>query len=71
MVWGNIGTYRVSYNTMFRIKEIETFKKVGIDKETYLILKKQKRKLKKSMMRIVKDLIIEKYGDVSVQQMLK
>ena len=45
-----------------RKKEIETFKKVGVDKETYELLRKQKRFQKKSMMRLVKDLILEKYG---------
>lgn len=46
----------------FRQKEIDTFKKVGLDEETYLLLREQKKKQKKSMMRIVKNLILEKYG---------
>ena len=45
-----------------RPKEIETFKKIGVDEETYNILRGQKKLQSKSMMRIVKNLIIEKYG---------
>ena len=46
----------------FRPKELETYQKIGVDKETYDLLRSQKTKQKKSMMRLVKDLIIEKYG---------
>lgn len=46
---------------MIREKEIELFTKIGIDKKTLEILKSQKKIQKKSMMRIVKDLVEEKY----------
>lgn len=48
---------------MFRKKDLETFKKLCIDEETYYILRNQKKKQKKSMMRIVKDLIIKVYAN--------
>ncbi len=44
-----------------RKKEIETYQKVGVDKETYDLLRAEKKKQKKSMMRIIKNLIEEKY----------
>ena len=47
-----------------RKKEIETFKKIGVDEECYTILRGQKKHQKKSMMRIVKNLIEEKYGNI-------
>lgn len=46
----------------FREKELEVFKKVCVDEATYDLLRKQKKIQKKSMMRIVKDLITQKYG---------
>ena len=46
----------------YRKTEINIFQKVGVDKETYKILKDQKKKQKKSMVRIVKNLVVEKYG---------
>ena len=49
-----------------RKKEIILYSKVGIDEETYKILRVQKKLEKKSMMRIVKDLIIEKYRQDSL-----
>ena len=45
-----------------RKPEIIIWQKVGIDKQSYELLRKQKLEQSKSMMRIVKDLIIEKYG---------
>jgi len=47
---------------VIRKKEIEVWQKVGIDKETHTILRKQKKIQNKSIMRIVKTLIFEKYG---------
>jgi len=46
----------------FRKIEIKVCTKVGIDKETFDILNPQKKLQKKSMMRIVKNLITEKHG---------
>lgn len=48
---------------MIRVKEIETFKKIGIDEETYKILRAQKKLQEKSMMRIVRNLIMETYKE--------
>ena len=45
----------------FRATEIIAFQKVGVDLECYKILKTQKKLQKKSMMRIVKDLITNNY----------
>lgn len=45
-----------------RPKELTTYQKIGVDKETYDLLRGQKKKQKKSMMRIVKNLVIEKYA---------
>ena len=45
----------------FRPKELVMFQKVGVDEETYNLIREQKKLQKKSMMRIIKDLIIEKY----------
>lgn len=59
-----MGYYKPLYNPMLRPKELETFKKIGVDEETYNILRSQKKLQSKSMMRIVKNLIIEKYGVV-------
>lgn len=44
-----------------RQPEIVVWQKVGIDKQCYAILRKQKKEQEKSMMRIIRDLIIEKY----------
>lgn len=52
-----------------RQKEIETWKKVGIDKETYKILREQKKKQQKSMMRIIKNLVEEKYANATLPNM--
>lgn len=46
----------------FRKKELILNKRVGITQEVYKILWKEKRKQKKSMARIVNDLILDKYG---------
>lgn len=57
---------RVIYNTivnyMIRTRELETYQKIGVDKETYDLLRAEKKKQKKSMMRIIKNLIIKEYG---------
>ena len=46
---------------VIRKKEIEIWQKIGVDKETYDILRAEKKKQKKSMMRIVKELIKHSY----------
>ena len=56
-LWGNILSYMV-----IRDKEILVWQKIGVDKETYDTLRKQKKKQHKSMMRIVKDLIKKEYA---------
>ena len=48
---------------MTREAEIERYSHIGIDKETYDLLRAQKTKQEKSMMRIIKNLVIEKYAD--------
>ena len=47
---------------VIRDKEILVWQKIGVDKETYDTLRKQKKKQHKSMMRIVKDLIKKEYA---------
>lgn len=47
---------------MIREAEIERYSHIGIDKETYDLLRAQKTKQEKSMMRIIKNLVIEKYA---------
>jgi len=47
---------------MIREAEIERYSHVGIDKETYELLRAEKTKQKKSIMRLIKNLVIEKYG---------
>lgn len=47
----------------FRKPELLAINKIGVDQETYDILRKQKKLQKKSMMRLVKELIIEKYNN--------
>jgi hypothetical protein len=47
---------------VLRKSEIEIWQRVAIDKPTYAILRTQKKLQEKSMMRIVKDIIFEKYG---------
>ena len=48
----------------FRKSELKLVKRVGITEECYKILKLAKPKEKKSMAKIVNDLIIEKYRKV-------
>jgi hypothetical protein len=48
--------------TKFREKELLTYQKIGVDKETYAIIRDQKKIQKKSMMRIIKDLVINYYA---------
>ena len=45
-----------------RKNEISVFQKIGVDEITYLTLREQKELQKKSMMRIVKDLVFEKFN---------
>lgn len=48
---------------MYRKPELEQYRKVWITQKVYKILRAEKRKQKKSMARIVQDVIEEKYGD--------
>jgi hypothetical protein len=45
----------------YREKELEKYLPIWLTKESHLILKKQKRIQKKSMMRIIDDLIKKEY----------
>lgn len=45
----------------YREHELEKFSSVGITKEAHIILRREKKKQEKSMMRLVDDLIKEKY----------
>lgn len=45
-----------------RSHELEKFKSTWLTREGYALLRKQKPKAKKSIMRLVDDLIKEKYG---------
>lgn len=45
-----------------RKNELDLPKRLGITEEVYKILWREKRKQKRSMARIVNDLILEKYG---------
>lgn len=47
---------------MFRPRELEVHRKVCVDEPTYKLLRQAKKDEKKSMMRIIKDLILKKYG---------
>lgn len=42
---------------VIREGEIKVYQKIGVDEETYKILRKEKKEQKKSMMRIVKELV--------------
>ena len=55
----------VRYN--FRKPELEQYKSIWLTKEAYNLVKDQKKKQKKSMAKIVCDLIIEKYGNETMQ----
>lgn len=46
----------------YRKHELEKFSSVGVTEESYRILRKEKVKQEKSMMRLVDNLIQEKYG---------
>jgi len=48
---------------MIRENEIKRYSHIGIDKETYELLRAEKKKQKKSMMRILKNLIDKEYGN--------
>lgn len=45
-----------------RENELTIYQKVGINEDTYNLLREQKRIQKKSMMRLVKDLVDKEYG---------
>ena len=62
------GVYRaiydyIGYYMSIRKIELVKYRIVGVTKEVYLILRLQKKVQKKSMMRLVNDLILEKYGN--------
>lgn len=46
----------------YRQPEIKIRARVGVDEETYKLLRGEKKKQKKSMTRIIKDLILKEYG---------
>ena len=46
----------------YRGHELEKHSSVGITKETWEILRKEKKRQEKSMMRLIDDLVIERYG---------
>jgi len=46
----------------YRSHELEKHSSVGITKEAWEILRKEKKRQEKSMMRLIDDLIKEKYG---------
>lgn len=52
---------------IFRPSELVLPKRLGITEEVHLILKKERLKQKKSMARIVNDLILQTYGNANVQ----
>uniref|UniRef100_A0A6H1ZMM6 Uncharacterized protein n=1 Tax=viral metagenome TaxID=1070528 RepID=A0A6H1ZMM6_9ZZZZ len=45
-----------------KLNELKVFKRVGLTKNGYKIIRQQKKLQKKSMVRIIDNLIIEKYG---------
>lgn len=47
---------------MIREGEIEKYACVWVDEETCNLLRAEKKKQKKSIMRLIKNLVIEKYG---------
>lgn len=51
-----------------RKTELDLPKRLGITEEVYKILWREKRKQKRSMARIVNDLIIEEYGNATVRK---
>ena len=48
---------------IYRSMELKIFKRIGLTKIGYDILRNQKKEQKKSMVRIIDNLIIEKYGN--------
>lgn len=50
-----------------RKSELNLEKRIGVTREIHDILKKERKKQKKSMARIVNDLIIQIYGDETLQ----
>ncbi len=53
----------------YRPPELVLDKRLGITTEVYKLLWKEKRKQKRSMARIVNDLILKEYGDIPVQKL--
>jgi hypothetical protein len=43
-------------------EQLEIFKRVGVTKEVYDVLRKEKRRSKQSMAKLVCNSILEKYG---------
>lgn len=54
--------------TKIRKPELEQYKQVWVTAEAYKKLRAAKRKLKKSMARIVNDLIFSEFGNTSVKK---
>lgn len=50
-----------------RKTELNLEKRLGITKEVHELLRKERKKQKKSMARIVNDLIIEKYANETMR----
>lgn len=46
-----------------RKKELEKYRSIWLTEESYRLIRKEKPKQKKSLMRLVDDLIKEKYGE--------
>lgn len=65
--YGNILHY-IESKMKERKTELDLPKRLGITEEVYKILWREKRKQKRSMARIVNDLIIEEYGNATVRK---
>lgn len=57
----NIYTMHARKKEKYREHELEQFSSVGITEKSHIILKREKKKQEKSMMRLIDDLIKEKY----------
>ena len=53
-----------------RLKELKPYRHVWLTEKAHLLLKKEKVKQGKSIMRLVDDLITEQYGSGTVQKHL-
>ena len=55
----------------YKKPELEQFKAVWLTEKSFKLIRNQRRVQKISMVKVVDNLIIEKYGDVSMQKMSK